>query len=59
MGDRPSERRRGICFKGSVSNTCLNQKRQPYFACLAAEFRTRRCGCSSSKDIDLDQDWYN
>ncbi|MFS7987371.1 hypothetical protein Hanom_Chr11g01021751 [Helianthus anomalus] len=40
----PSERRRGICFKGSVLNTCLNHNRQRYFAFLAAEFRSRRCG---------------
>ncbi|MFS7947495.1 hypothetical protein Hanom_Chr06g00548931 [Helianthus anomalus] len=33
----PSERTRGICFKGSVLNTCLNQNVND-FACLAAEF---------------------
>ncbi|MFS8000579.1 hypothetical protein Hanom_Chr12g01180061 [Helianthus anomalus] len=39
----PSERRGGICFKGSVLNTCLNQNCQRYFACLVAEFRSGRC----------------
>ncbi|MFS7973623.1 hypothetical protein Hanom_Chr09g00858791 [Helianthus anomalus] len=29
----PSKRRRGICFKGSVLNTCLNQNRQQF--CLS------------------------
>ncbi|MFS8018298.1 hypothetical protein Hanom_Chr15g01390421 [Helianthus anomalus] len=28
-----SERRHGICFKGSVLNTCLNQNRQQF--CLS------------------------
>ncbi|MFS8000905.1 hypothetical protein Hanom_Chr13g01184051 [Helianthus anomalus] len=36
----PSERRRGICFKGSVLNTCLNQNRQQF--CLSC------CGVSIS-----------
>ncbi|MFS8020749.1 hypothetical protein Hanom_Chr16g01419351 [Helianthus anomalus] len=29
----PSERRRGICFKGSVLNMCLSQNRQQF--CLS------------------------
>ncbi|MFS8030025.1 hypothetical protein Hanom_Chr17g01529251 [Helianthus anomalus] len=29
----PSESRRGICFKGSVLNTCLSQNRQQF--CLS------------------------
>ncbi|MFS7928673.1 putative cystine knot [Helianthus anomalus] len=33
LGDKPSERRREICFKGSVLNTCLNQNHQCF--CLS------------------------